>query len=92
MVNRWRSLTTTMWSRNSERIERTTRSAMEFARGARKGVRTLAMHGDAVRRLDAILDGSGRMASSGQRDSPIWENSLDLELASEGLDVTAKRR
>ena len=34
---------TIVWSRHSVRIERTTRSPMAFARGARTGVRTLAM-------------------------------------------------
>ena len=41
---------TIAWSRHSVRIERTTRSAMAFARGARTGVRTLAMQ---LRQADA---------------------------------------
>jgi len=38
-----RSLMTMAWSKHSVCIERTTRSPMSFARGARTGVGTLAM-------------------------------------------------
>jgi hypothetical protein len=51
-----------------------------------------AMHGDAVRRLDEILETNAASAASGQRDGPLWEHRLDLELAAEGLDVTAQGR
>jgi hypothetical protein len=51
-----------------------------------------AMHGDAVRKLDAILEGSRRMALSGQRDRSVWKHGPELELASEGLNVAAQRR